>query len=218
MVYNSLKMQTYNYDQQKEEWTEKLYLIKDHKDKLARGIYSTRDYYYVGWEIARHGLLVVDFKGHIVDANPFFCEKIDFQRSELIGKSVNDFCVRSEDLHGSDSINILTLLQSVNQQSTNQCEMTTKENKLYRCRWVANRIPADLQYPFSHSIVHVYFLGETNYTKIINQVEKIEKKESNVLYKILDSVWTKFAIILVIILTALGGSLPEILKHIINLF
>lgn len=211
-------MQTYNHEQLKHDWSEELEKIPDLKDKIARNMYSTRDYYYTGWEIVRHGMLILDFKGNIIDANPYFCEKIDYQRTELIGKNINDFCVRAEDLHGSDSINILTLLQSVNQQATNQCEVTSKENKLFRCRWVANRIPADLTYPFSHSIVHVYFLGEMSYNKLINQVEKIEKKESNILYKILDSVWTKFAIILIIILTALGGTLPEILKHIISLF
>lgn len=211
-------MQTYNYEQLKSKWSEELDKIPDIKDKITRNMYSTRDYYYAGWEIVRHGKLILDFKGNIIDANPYFCEKIDYQRSELIGKNINDFCVCAADLHRSDSINILTLLQSVNQQATSQCDVTTKESKLFRCRWVANRIPADLTYPFSHSVVHVYFLGETDYNKLITQVEKIEKKESNILYKILDSVWTKFAIILTIILTALGGTLPEILKHVISLF
>ena len=168
--------------------------------------------------MARHGLLILDYRGLIIDVNPYFCEKIGYSREELLGKNINDFCVKAEDLHASDSINILTLLQSINQQSTNQCELKTKETKLFHVRWVTTRIPASLSNPFSHSLVHVYFLNETNYSKIIDEINKIKKKESNILWKILDSLWAKCLIFLIIILTAIGGSLPDIVSKIISLF
>lgn len=61
-------------------------------------------------------------------------------------------------------------------------------------------------------------LNETNYSKIIDEINKIKKKESNILWKILDSLWAKCLIFLIIILTAIGGSLPDIVSKIISLF
>lgn len=210
-------MNSYGYDEEKDKWEAELVATKD---RIAKRIYSTKDYYYCCWKMARHGLLILDYRGLIIDVNPYFCEKIGYSREELLGKNINDFCVKAEDLHASDSdsINILTLLQSINQQSTNQCELKAKETKLFRVRWVATRIPASLSSPFSHSLVHVYFLSETNYSKIIDEINKIKKKESNILWKILDSLWAKCLIFLIIILTAIGGSLPDIVSKIISLF
>ena len=210
-------MNSYSYNEEKDKWEAELVATKD---RIARRIYSTKDYYYCCWKIARHGLLILDYQGLIIDINPYFCEKIGYSREELLGKNINDFCAKTEDLHASasDSINILTLLQSINQQSTNQCELKTKETKLFHVRWVATRIPASLSSPFSHSLVCVYFLSETNYSKIIDEINKIKKKESNILWKILDSLWAKCLIFLIIILTAIGGSLPDIVSKIISLF
>ena len=197
-------MNSYSYDEEKDKWEAELVATKD---RIARRIYSTKDYYYCCWKMARHGLLILDYRGLIIDVNPYFCEKIGYSREELLGKNINDFCVKAEDLHASDSINILTLLQ-----------LKTKETKLFRVRWVATRIPASLSSPFSHSLVCVYFLSETNYSKIIDEINKIKKKESNILWKILDSLWAKCLIFLIIILTAIGGSLPDIVSKIISLF
>lgn len=208
-------MNSYSYDKEKDKWEAELVATKD---RIAKRIYSTKDYYYCCWKMAGHGLLILDYRGLIIDVNPYFCEKIGYSREELLGKNINDFCVKTEDLYASDSINILTLLQSINQQSTNQCELKTKETKLFRVRWVATRIPASLSNPFSHSLVYVYFLSETNYSKIIDEINKIKKKESNILWKILDSLWAKCLIFLIIILTAIGGSLPDIVSKIISLF
>lgn len=208
-------MNSYGYDEEKDKWEAELVASKD---RIAKRMYSTKDYYYCCWKMARHGLLILDYQGLIIDVNPYFCEKIGYSREELLGKNINDFCVKAEDLHAFDSINILTLLQSINQQSTNQCELKTKETKLFRVRWVATRIPASLSNPFSHSLVYVYFLNETNYSKIIDEINKIKKKESNILWKILDSLWAKCLIFLIIILTAIGGSLPDIVSKIISLF
>lgn len=208
-------MNSYGYDEEKDKWEAELVATKD---RIAKRIYSTKDYYYCCWKMARHGLLILDYRGLIIDVNPYFCEKIGYSREELLGKNINDFCVKAEDLYAFNSINILTLLQSINQQSTNQCELKTKETKLFRVRWVATRIPASLSNPFSHSLVHVYFLNETNYSKIIDEINKIKKKESNILWKILDSLWAKCLIFLIIILTAIGGSLPDIVSKIISLF
>lgn len=208
-------MNSYGYDEEKDKWEAELVATKD---RIAKRIYSTKDYYYCCWKMARHGLLILDYQGLIIDVNPYFCEKIGYSREELLGKNINDFCVKAEDLHAFDSINILTLLQSINQQSTNQCELKTKETKLFHVRWVATRIPASLSNPFSHSLVHVYFLNETNYSKIIDEINKIKKKESNILWKILNSLWAKCLIFLIIILTAIGGSLPDIVSKIISLF
>lgn len=208
-------MNSYSYDEEKDNWEAELVATKD---RIARRIYSTKDYYYCCWKMARHGLLILDYRGLIINVNPYFCEKIGYSREELLGKNINDFCVKAEDLHASDSINILTLLQSINQQSTNQCELKTKETKLFHVRWVATRIPASLSSPFSHSLVCVYFLSETNYSKIIDEINKIKKKESNIFWKILNSLWAKCLIFLIIILTAIGGSLPDIVSKIISLF
>ena len=211
-------MNGYSYNEEKDKWEAELIATKDRDDRIARRIYSTKDYYYCCWKMARHGLLVLDYRGLIMDINPYFCEKIGYSKEELLGKNINDFCVRAEDLHASDSINILTLLQSINQQTTNQCELRNKETRLFRVRWVANRIPASLASPFSHSLVCVYFLGESSYNQIVDEFNKLKKKESNILWKILDSLWAKATILIIVILSALSGNLPDLINKVISLF
>lgn len=211
-------MKLYNYEEFNAKWEKEISKTKNPHELIAKKIYSTEDYYNTGWRMVRHGVLVLDFKGNIIAANPFFIEKIGYLPDEIIGKNISEFCVKADDLYASDSINILTLLQSVNQQATNQCEINTKDQKLFRCRWVANRIPSDLNFPFAHSIVHVYFLGESSYRKILDSIDKINKKESSKLYKILDSVEAKVAVILIIVLTALNGGLTSLVSQLINVF
>lgn len=212
-------MNSYDRDKYAEEWNEKLHDVELEGDRLAKGFYSTPDYYYVGWEISRHGMLILDFQGTIIAANPYFCEKLDYNAPELIGKKVETLCVKDDDLYRSDTINILTLLKGGNQQIADQCELSTKDHTLHRCKWVANRIPTDLNKIFSFSVVHVYFLGEAHYNKLIEEIDKArakEAKENNIWFKIFDSIWSKVILVLIVILTALGGSLPDLVRALIE--
>lgn len=211
-------MELYDYEAQCKDWKDEIVGTEEIGEKLSKRMYTTEDYYNTGWRMVRHGILILDFKGNIISANPYFCEKIGYTYEEMTGKNVNEFCVKADDLYASDSINIFTLLQSINQQTTNQCEVNTKDQKLYRVRWVANRIPSDLNFPFAHSIVHVYFLAESSYTKLTDAAAKMAKKETDKLEIILNSKIVRIGVILVIILSALNGSLSGILTKFLDLF
>lgn len=206
-------MDSYDYNNRKQEWEEELEGVEDFGDKLARHIYTTYDYYMTGFNNVKHGFLILNFKGEIIDVNPFFCAKLGYLREELISKNIKMFSVNNDNLCDSDSINILTLLTNTTIQATNQCNLKNKEQKLFRCRWVCNRIPVSLDNPFSHSIVHVYFLNEVNYEKIVETVSKIDKKESSLLYRLLDSTGGKIIVVIILILIAISGNLPKILEH-----
>ena len=53
-------MNSYSYDEEKDKWEAELVATKD---RIARRIYSTKDYYYCCWKMARHGLLILDYRG-----------------------------------------------------------------------------------------------------------------------------------------------------------
>lgn len=210
-------MRNYPFTQNRDDWAKETETILDSQENFSKLLYSTYDYWQACWNFCRHGLLIIDFTGKIIDVNPYFCEKLNYQHNELIGKNIQHLAMRSDDLVGSDAINTITLFQENMQQSMNRCDIKTKDHSLYRCRWVANRIPADLQFPFSHSIVQVYFLQELSFTKLCEHVDKQEKKESNFWYRLLDGVYFKVIFAIILLLTAIGGSLPDLLRKLIEL-
>ena len=69
-------MDSYDYNSRKQEWEWELEGVEDFGDKLARHIYTTYDYYMTGFNNVKHGFLILNFKGEIIDVNPFFCAKL----------------------------------------------------------------------------------------------------------------------------------------------
>lgn len=211
-----------NLADSKEKWDAKISTASE-DDRVAMEIYSTESYFDAGWGHVAHGMLILDDNGVIVDANPFFCLKMNLLRREIKGLNIHDFCVLADDLTNSDYINVYSLLQNRSVKVMNTCNLKDQENKLFRVKWVAHRIPSNLKYQFIHSVVHVYFISESSFDKMKRLVEHEEDKENanaliRFITKFFDSTAGKAFIFLVLILTAVGGSLPSLIEKLLMLF
>lgn len=210
------------------DW-EKAISTAEEKDRLAMQIYSTHDYFMTGWETCKHGVVILDEKGIILDVNPFFAQRLNYLRSELIGRHIESICDKPDDLIGCDNINITTLLHGGPgcEQISSKCNVETntesqEDTKLWRVHWVAHRIPRSREFEFVHSVVHVYFIDAVYYNKIKTLIDETEKKNEET-----TGLWNSASrfcrenivmLIIVIVFAALNGTLGEILKNIIGLF
>ena len=214
-------MDSYDTKSLKEEW-ENIISKAPEKFRAAMNMYSTEDYYKSGWVNAKHGKLILESDGKIHDVNQYFCNITNYTHDELIGRNISELCEKVDDLVGADCINTYTLLSGKCEQYDSTCIVEPKNdlnnNNIIRCHWVANRIPASIKYPFSHSVVHVYFLNKMRYSDIAKVVKDKKEHDSKLLNKLTEQTWFKIMIFTIIGLTAVGGSLPDIVKSIIDLF
>lgn len=220
-------MSLYNMETAKIDWEQEITTAAD-KDKLAMQIYSTRDYYMTGWEACKHGVVILDENGVILDVNPFFTIKLNYLRSELIGRHIQTICDKPDDLNGCDNINITTLLHGGPgpEQIMSKCNVETNnatddETRLWRVQWVAHRIPRSREFEFVHSIVHVYFIDSVYYNKIKNIINENEKKNEetgklNAVSRFLKE--NLVILIIVIIFAAMNGTFGDIIKTIVEAF
>lgn len=214
-------MNSYDTKALKEEWESKIASAPE-KFRAAMSMYSTEDYYKSGWLNAKHGKLILEKDGTIYDVNQHFCTVTNYTHDELVGRNVSELCDKVDDLVGADCINTYTLLLGKCEQCDSTCMVEPKNNKsnnnIIRCNWVANRIPASTKYPFSHSVVHIYFLNKMKYSDIAKVVSDKKEHDSKMLNKLMDQTWFKVMLFSIIGLTAVGGSLPDIVKAVLQLF
>lgn len=119
-------------------------------------IFTSESYFYAFWELADHGVLIIDEAGSIVDANPAFLNMVHSDISEITSMKIKDLLPNIE--YKQD----IGLFTSVIKGAKKNFEVEAninyefKDKKQIPVKIIACRIPTESGRPFNHFIVQIY--------------------------------------------------------------
>lgn len=196
------------------EWLE----ISENAEVPATRMFTSESYYRSFWDLAEHGVVLVDNNKQIIYANPYFVHMIGITGAELIGTHISE--IIDTRYWNVDNVNMNTLIRGGQYSYSNEEHIVrhaNKNNELIQVRVIVTRVPSTLTADFQHFIVQVYKIEravQVNGQPFVNQNEQ---SYTNIFKNLLMQPWfiktaLWFLAILVVMLTLSGNLMPVIEK------
>jgi PAS domain S-box-containing protein len=196
------------------EWLE----VSENAEVPATRMFTSESYYRSFWDLAEHGVVLVDNNKQIIYANPYFVHMIGITSAELIGMHISE--IIDTRYWNVDNVNMNTLIRGGQYSYSNEEHIVrhaNKNNELIQVRVIVTRVPSTLTADFQHFIVQVYKIEravQVNGQPFVNQNEQ---SYTNIFKNLLMQPWfiktaLWFLAILVIMLTLSGNLMPVIEK------
>ena len=196
------------------EWLE----ISENAEVPATRMFTSESYYRSFWDLAEHGVVLVDNNKQIIYANPYFVHLMGITGPELVGMNISE--IVDTRYWNVDNVNMNTLIRGGQYSYSNEERIVTRrgrDNSLVQVRIIVTRVPSTLTENFQHFIVQVYKIEravQVNGQPFVNQNEQ---SYGNILKNLLMQPWfiktaLWFLAILVVMLTLSGNLMPVIEK------
>lgn len=196
------------------DWLE----VSENAEVPATRMFTSESYYRSFWDLAEHGVVLVDNNKQIIYANPYFVQMIGITGAELIGMHISE--IVDTRYWNVDNVNMNTLIRGGQYSYSNEehiVRYTGRNNELIQVRVIVTRVPSTLTEDFQHFIVQVYKIEravQVNGQPFVNQNEQ---SYTNIFKNLLMQPWfiktaLWFLAILVIMLTLSGNLMPVIEK------
>jgi PAS domain S-box-containing protein len=196
------------------EWLE----ISENAEVPATRMFTSESYYRSFWDLAEHGVVLVDNNKQIIYANPYFVHMIGITGAELIGMHISE--IIDTRYWNVDNVNMNTLIRGGQYSYSNEEHVVRhagRNNELIQVRVIVTRVPSTLTEDFQHFIVQIYKIEravQVNGQPFVNQNEQ---SYTNIFKNLLMQPWfiktaLWFLAILVIMLTLSGNLMPVIEK------
>lgn len=192
--------------------------ISENAEVPATRMFTSESYYRSFWDLAEHGVVLVDNNKQIIYANPYFVHLIGITGAELIGMHISE--IIDTRYWNVDNVNMNTLIRGGQYSYSNEEHIVRhagRNNELIQVRVIVTRVPSTLTEDFQHFIVQIYKIEravQVNGQPFVNQNEQ---SYTNIFKNLLMQPWfiktaLWFLAILVIMLTLSGNLMPVIEK------
>jgi PAS domain S-box-containing protein len=196
------------------EWLE----VSENAEVPATRMFTSESYYRSFWDLAEHGVVLVDNNKQIIYANPYFVHMIGITSAELIGMHISE--IIDTRYWNVDNVNMNTLIRGGQYSYSNEEHIVRhagRNNELIQVRVIVTRVPSTLTADFQHFIVQIYKIEravQVNGQPFVNQNEQ---SYTNIFKNLLMQPWfiktaLWFLAILVVMLTLSGNLMPVIEK------
>ena len=196
------------------EWLE----VSENAEVPATRMFTSESYYRSFWDLAEHGVVLVDNNKQIIYANPYFVHMIGVTAAELIGTHISE--IIDTRYWNVDNVNMNALIRGGQYSYSNEEHIVRhagRNNELIQVRVIVTRVPSTLTADFQHFIVQVYKIEravQVNGQPFVNQNEQ---SYTNIFKNLLMQPWfiktaLWFLAILVVMLTLSGNLMPVIEK------
>lgn len=196
------------------EWLE----VSENAEVPATRMFTSESYYRSFWDLAEHGVVLVDNNKQIIYANPYFVHMIGVTSAELIGMHISE--IVDTRYWNVDNVNMNTLIRGGQYSYSNEEHIVRhagRNNELIQVRVIVTRVPSTLTADFQHFIVQIYKIEravQVNGQPFVNQNEQ---SYTNIFKNLLMQPWfiktaLWFLAILVIMLTLSGNLMPVVEK------
>lgn len=196
------------------EWLE----VSENAEVPATRMFTSESYYRSFWDLAEHGVVLVDNNKQIIYANPYFVHMIGVTSAELIGMHISE--IVDTRYWNVDNVNMNTLIRGGQYSYSNEEHIVRhagRNNELIQVRVIVTRVPSTLTADFQHFIVQIYKIEravQVNGQPFVNQNEQ---SYTNIFKNLLMQPWfiktaLWFLAILVVMLTLSGNLMPVIEK------
>lgn len=196
------------------EWLE----VSENAEVPATRMFTSESYYRSFWDLAEHGVVLVDNNKQIIYANPYFVHMIGVTSAELIGMHISE--IVDTRYWNVDNVNMNTLIRGGQYSYSNEEHIVRhagRNNELIQVRVIVTRVPSTLTADFQHFIVQIYKIEravQVNGQPFVNQNEQ---SYTNIFKNLLMQPWfiktaLWFLAILVVMLTLSGNLMPVVEK------
>lgn len=185
----------------------------------SQKMFSSESYYTTFWEHALHAIAIVSEDGRIIEANPAFCQLIGIEVHQASGINIRNLIADGEfreDMRMIDTMFLGQMVESVKEERWNF--RLDSHGPYIPVRLKAMRIPANRNRPFKHIIIQVYDLRSTKYD--MQGKNWANKKTGELAKELLMEHFGKIlvALMLLLVLLGLNGSLGETIDKIIDIW
>lgn len=181
-------------------------------------MFTSESYYRGFWELAEHGIVIMDRNKNIIEANPAFVQMVGVSAAELEGRNVADF-INPRNWNG-DCANMNALIKGRCYSYTTEENINHFENNrvdLLPVRVIVTRVPSTLTDEFQHFVAQIYKIERAIQIDGQPFINYNSQTYGNIFKNLLSEQWFVktalwFLCILVIMLTLSGNLMPIIEK------
>lgn len=199
------------------EWLE----VSENAEVPATRMFTSESYYRSFWDLAEHGVVLVDNNKQIIYANPYFVHMIGITSAELIGMHISE--IIDTRYWNVDNVNMNTLIRGGQYSYSNEEHIVrhaNKNNELIQVRVIVTRVPSTLTADFQHFIVQVYKIEravQVNGQPFVNQNEQ---SYTNIFKNLLMQPWfiktTLWFLAILVVMLTLSGNLMPVIEKLLN--
>lgn len=184
-------------------------------------MFTSESYHRGFWDLAEHGIALVDKDKRIIEANPAFVQMVGISAAELEGMAVSE--IVDTRYWRSDNVNMNALIRGAQYSYTSEEEINHHEGRninLIPVRVIVTRVPSTLTEDFQHFVVQIYKIEKTVQINGQPFVNQNEQTYGNIFKNLLTQPWfIKTAVWLIAILAimlTLSGNLMPVLEKFLN--
>ena len=185
-------------------------------------MFTSESYHRSFWDLAEHGVAIIDSEKNIIEANPYFVQLVGISAADLEGRNISE--IIGPRYWRSDNVNLNALIRGTYYSYFTEEEITHiegRENVLIPVRVIVTRVPSTLTENFQHFVVQIYKIEKAvqiNGQPFVNQTNQ---SYGNIMKNLLAQPWfVKTAlwiiVILAILVTLSGNLMPIIEKFFLN--
>lgn len=180
-------------------------------------MFTSESYHRSFWDLAEHGVVLLDKDKNIIEANPYFVQMIGITAADLEGRNIAEIVGGRH--WRTDNINLNALVKGAYYSYTNEEEIVSIENdhnELVPVRIIVTRVPSTLTEEFQHFVVQIYKIERAVHINGQPFVNQVNQPFENIFKNLLSQKWfvqTALWIIgILIICLLLSGNLMQVIE------
>lgn len=193
--------------------------IEDTKTSPVSSVrmFTSESYHRSFWDLAEHGIVLLDKDKNIIEANPYFVQLVGQTAADLEGKNIVEIVGGRH--WRTDNINLNALIKGSYYSYCNEEEIVSHENnrqELIPVRIIVTRVPSTLTEDFQHFVVQIYKIEKAvtiNGQPFVNQ---INQPFENIFKNLLSQKWfvqtALWVVGILIICLLLSGNLMQLIE------
>lgn len=180
-------------------------------------MFTSESYHRSFWDLAEHGVVLLDKDKNIIEANPYFVQMIGITAADLEGRNIAEIVGGRH--WRTDNINLNALVKGAYYSYANEEEIVSIENgrnELVPVRIIVTRVPSTLTEEFQHFVVQIYKIERAVHINGQPFVNQVNQPFENIFKNLLSQKWfvqTALWIIgILIICLLLSGNLMQVIE------
>lgn len=196
-----------------EEW------IEDTKTSPVSSVrmFTSESYHRSFWDLAEHGIVLLDKDKNIIEANPYFVQLVGQTAADLEGRNIVEIVGGRH--WRTDNINLNALIKGTYYSYSNEEEIISHEHnrqELIPVHVIVTRVPSTLTENFQHFVVQIYKIERAVNVNGQPFVNQMNQPFENIFKTLLSQKWfvqtALWVIGILIICLLLSGNLMQLIE------
>lgn len=193
----------------------------EHSPVSSVRMFTSESYHRSFWDLAEHGVVLLDSDKNIIEANPYFVQLVGMSAADLEGRNIAE--IVNTRFWRTDNVNLNALIKGSYYSYSNEEEIIhigMRNNEFIPVRIIVTRVPSTLTDEFQHFIVQVYKIEKDIQINGHPFVNSANQSYGNILKNLLMQPWfvqtALWILFVLIIMLTLSGNLMPIIEKFMN--